>query len=151
MPFGRSIRKRLTKHPKFYFFDTGVVNAINKKLRVTPTENTYEYGQLFESFIINEIIRLNEYYRLDLSLSFYRTENNAEVDCIIETPSNKVIALEIKSTKNPAAKHCRGLFSFKKVVENAELILISRIHRPIKQNNVTFLPWEDALKYISSL
>ena len=148
LPYGRSIRKKLVKHPKFYFFDTGVVSALTKKLRVPYQENTYEFGRAFEHFFICELMRLNEYKRLDLGFSFYRTERGSEVDCIVETPKGKTIAVEIKSTMNPASTHCSGLYSFKQKVPDAELILACRTSNSLKINKVMVLPWKEALKYI---
>ncbi len=49
---------------------------------------------------------------MDLVLSFYRTERGAEVDCIIETPAGKTVAVEIKSTENPSSTMLTGLHSF---------------------------------------
>lgn len=147
-PYGRSIRKKMVKHPKFYFFDTGVVSALTRKLSVPFLEHSYEYGQAFEHFFICELIRLNDYRRLDLEFSFYRTERGAEVDCIIENPKGKIIAVEIKSTRVPSASHCTGLYSLKQRVPNAELILACQTQKPIKLKEVIGMPWEEALQYI---
>ncbi len=147
-PFGRSIRKRMTKHPKFYFFDTGVVSALNRKLKVSLIEKTSEFGQSFEHYFICEIIRINSYQRLDLDISFYRTEKGAEVDCIIELPSGKILAIEIKSTSAPIALHCKGLYSFKHKVPDAQLILACTADKPFKINDVTVKPYMQVLKEI---
>ena len=80
--------------------------------------------------------------------SFYRMEKGAEVDCIIETPTGKIVALEIKSTSMPDSPHCSGLYSFKQKVPDTELILICKTSNPIKLKNVLAMPWQDALRYI---
>ncbi|MEW5691774.1 MAG: AAA family ATPase [Candidatus Hydrogenedentota bacterium] len=151
LPYGRSIRKKMTRHPKFYLFDTGIVNALNKRLQVTLEQNSYEFGRLFEQFLVCEIIRMNNYRRADFTISFYRTERGVEVDCIIETPKGKIVALEIKSTRNPDTTHCSGLISFKEKVKEAELILACRIDIPRKLDKVLAYPWETALEYISTI
>jgi predicted AAA+ superfamily ATPase len=150
-PYTRSIRKQLSRHPKFYLFDTGVCRAIIKKSSVSIEENGEEYGRAFEHFIICEILKLNEYNRLDLSLSFYRTEQGAEVDCVIETPSGRTLALEIKITPYPASAHMRGLRSFIECVPNAECILVCKTPRPVKIGNCTALNWRDVLDKIAGL
>ncbi len=150
-PYASSIRKKMIRHPKFYFFDMGVVTALTKKLNVELLENTFEYGNAFEHFIICELIRLNSYKRLDLNFSFYRTEAGAEVDCIIETPNGKTVALEIKSTSVPCSKHCSGLYSFGKKQPKAELILACKTLNPIRIKNVLAMPWLEALAYIGSI
>jgi len=151
LPYNRSVRKRLTKHPKFYFFDLGLVSALNKKLKIPLLESSYEYGKAFEHFFICEIFRLNEYLRLDLDISFYRTERGAEVDLVLQTPKGKTIAIEIKSTKNPVPRHCSGLYSFKKVVPEAKLFLVSRVSNLMQFNDVLVLPWEKFWDYVLDL
>ncbi|MCP5105689.1 MAG: ATP-binding protein [bacterium] len=148
MPYSKSIRKRMSKHPKFYFFDPGVVTAITNRLRVELQENSYEFGNAFEHFFILEIIRLNRYFRLDLDISFYRTERGTEVDCIVVTPAGKTIAVEIKSTINPSSSMLSGLFSFKEKVRNAQLILACRVETAQAMKDVTVLPWLEAIEYI---
>lgn len=151
LPYSRSIRKKMVRHPKFYFFDTGIVSALNMRLTVPMQSHDPEYGKIFEHFILLELIKLNVYKRADLKFSFYRTEKGAEVDCIIEFPSHKIIALEIKSIKNPAPVHLSGLYSFHEIVPEAELILTCCTDKPLKINNVSILPWNELLEYINSM
>ncbi|MGA1869919.1 MAG: ATP-binding protein [bacterium] len=148
LPYGKSIRKKMAKHPKFYFFDTGVVSALTNKLNLPVEEKSSEYGQSFEHFFINEVVKINEYYRLDFDISFYRTERGAEVDCIITTPSGRIIAIEIKSIDSPRSVHCKGLMSFYECTNNAELILACQAPRPLQIGNVMALPWQQALERI---
>lgn len=150
LPYGKSIRKKMIKHPKFYFFDPGIVSTLTNRLRTEFNENSYEFGNAFEHFFILEIIRLNHYHRLDLVLSFYRTERGVEVDCIIETPAGKTIAVEIKSTANPSAAMLRSLYSFKEKVRDAQLILGCRVEKAQVINEVTVLPWREAIAHICS-
>lgn len=148
LPYARSIRKKMSKQPKFYFFDPGVVTALTNRLRVDLEENSYEFGRAFEHFVILEIIKLNHYNRLDLALSFYRTERGAEVDCIIETSAGKTLAIEIKSTANPTSIMLKGLYSFKEKVPGAQLILACRVERAQVMKDVKVLPWRETLDYI---
>lgn len=150
LPYGKSVRKRMIQHPKFYLFEPGIVTAISNRLRVDLQENSFEFGKAFEHFFLLEITRLNHYHRLDLDLSFYRTERGAEVDCIIETPAGKKIALEIKASTHPSSSMLTGLKSFKEKVSTARLVLACRVERPQVIKDVTVLPWQEALEYIYS-
>jgi predicted AAA+ superfamily ATPase len=60
----------MTKHPKFYFFDTGVVSALTNKLNLQVEEKNSEFGHSLEHFFINEVMKINEYYGLDLDSPF---------------------------------------------------------------------------------
>jgi len=56
-----SVRKRLSKASKFYFFDAGVVRALSRLLTIPLAAGTSAYGEVFESFLVNEIYRKNSY------------------------------------------------------------------------------------------
>lgn len=143
LPYSRALRKRLIKHPKFYFFDTGIVRAIAGKLSVGVIPKTYEYGRIFEHFIITEIIRLADYKGKDYKFSFYQSSNNAEVDLIIETPRGEVHAIEIKSSENPDKSALTGLFSFKEFCPKAALYCVCRAPRKRAAAGIDILPWQD--------
>ncbi len=147
--FQKSHRKRLATHPKFYFFDTGVVRALCKLLTVPLEAQTYEYGRAFEHFVLNEIIRLNTYYQRDFSLSYYRTEHGAEVDLIIERPGAATLAVEIKSSVNPSVSDIRGgLASFQTLVPTARLICVCKAANKRLVEGFEILPWRDFFKEI---
>lgn len=142
-PYARSRRKRLVQHPKFYFFDTGVVRALQKTIGVELQPKTYEYGRAFEHFIILEIMRLASHGELDYEFSFYRTSNQAEVDLIVETPAKETYAIEIKASEQPEAEALSGLLSFKAICPKAVLYCVSQAPQRRKIKDVTILPWQD--------
>ncbi|KAF0134588.1 MAG: putative ATPase [Candidatus Saganbacteria bacterium] len=145
-PYQRSLRKRLVQHPKFYFFDTGVVRALSKKISVPLEPKTPDYGRIFEHFIILEIMRAAEYNKLDYSFSYYRTESGAEVDLIIETPKGQILAIEVKATNIIESPHIRGLISFKESCPEAILYCVCLApHRRIV-DKVTIIPWQEMIK-----
>jgi uncharacterized protein len=147
-PYTKSKRKRLSRQPKFYFFDVGVVRALTRRLTVAIEPQTSDYGKAFEHFIILEIMRANEYERWDLEFSFYRTEAGAEVDLIIETPKGEVLAIEIKGTDNIARSHLRGLKSFLSIRESAHLACVSNSKHQRKIDGIDVLPWKDVINWI---
>lgn len=152
-PFAKTVRRRMAKQPKFYFFDTGVLRALKKTLKVPLERSTPEFGDLFENFFINEVRRLNSYLRLDLNLSFYRTDAGAEVDLIVQRPGKSWLAMEIKSTERPSSSLCSGLLSFAEVMPGAELFLVCRTDQPqifrFGKRTIHALPWLDCFKMLS--
>jgi len=95
--YHRSVRKSQLSSPKFYLFDNGVKNALEASLDSPPFEGGTQYGDLFESFVIQEIFRLNQYHQKDFRLSYLRTKNDAEIDLIL-TRGNRTHLVEIKSS-----------------------------------------------------
>ena len=150
-PYLKSQRKRFSKHPKFYFFDTGVVSALQNKLSVDLIPKTPDYGDFFEHFLILEVMRLNDYFNKEFRFSYFRTERGAEVDLVIETPNEKLIAIEIKSTDQVTNKHVRGLKSFSEEFPRAELYCAATVPRPIKRGAVQIYPWKDMLEFLQAM
>ncbi len=147
-PYSKSVRRRLSKHPKFYFFDLGVRRALTRKLHVPLERHTKEFGEAFEHFLILEIIRLSTYQQWDCTFSFYRTSAGAEVDLIIETPHGRIIALEIKTSESPSEKDLRGLKSFRDICPKAELFMASFAAHGRKMGDVSILPWQDIFNFL---
>lgn len=104
MPFHRSIRKRQNASPKFYFFDLGVKNALLKTLRLEVPPQSYAFGEAFETWVVQECFRLNEYKKLDFTFSYLRTEAGVEIDLIVERPGEQDLLVEIKSAKTIRAE-----------------------------------------------
>lgn len=148
-PFHRSKRKRLAQRPKFYFFDTGVQRAITKKLTVPLEPATPEHGNLFETWVINEMLRLDSYFNLDFEFSFFRTERGAEVDLVIEHPRGKRLAVEIKSSENPHPMEFRsGFEAFKTIDQKAARICVCRTLHARKWEDIEILPWREFFQFI---
>lgn len=143
--FHESIRKRQRSNPKFYFFDSGIQRALSDELNVAIHPRTYDYGNAFEQFVINEINRLQSYYRKDYRLSYLLTGAAVEIDLIMERPGMKRAAVEIKSTSRVAKSDLRGLLSLGKDIPNCELFCFSMDPMPKIIEGVTCLPWQAGL------
>ena len=149
-PYAKSYRKAVSRHPKFYFFDTGVVRALSKKIQAPLEQYTSEFGHAFEHFIYLEMIRAVEYQRLDYTFSFYQSVGGAEVDFIVETPTGEIHAIEVKARDNVQGKELRGLHSFQKIQNKAQLHCVTLAPYVRKENGITIWPWQEFLKTIFS-
>ncbi len=141
-PYLKSMRKRLIEHPKYYLFDTGVINSICGRLEINLKAKTMIYGKLFEHFIILETKRLINYYEKPWRIYFWRTSHGAEVNLIIEKEDKSIYAIEIKSSEYVSSKDLTGLKEFKKEFPTAKTICVCQANNPYKENNITFLPWQ---------
>lgn len=96
-PYYVNISKRLTKMPKLYFYDTGLLCYLLGIDSPQQIENHTLRGELFENLAMVELIkqRLNE--GLDPNITFYREHSGKEVDAIIS--SGGLHLYEIKSGK----------------------------------------------------
>jgi len=150
-PYSRSVRKRLRKNPKFYFFDLGVKRALERTLGQTIIDNTYAYGKAFEHFIILECMRLNEYLKKDFSFSYLRTKDDAEIDLIVDRPGQPTIIADIKSSRIAVETDIRTLKAFMTDIPNSKAMLISRDSHERIIDGVHFLHWKNAITEIMQI
>lgn len=131
--------------PKFYFFDPGVVRALTGTLREPPSPE--ERGQLFETFIINEIRAWIACKNTGGEIGYWRTPSNAEIDLVYRSPGSKknTIGFEIKSSKNWKSEYSRALKERIKdhTLEKAYGIFCGP--GPLKDGNVNILDWRTFL------
>lgn len=147
-PWIRSVRKRLSAHPKFYLFDTGITNALQKRLTASP--DSVHRGRLFEQFIITETNRLLSYSRSEAELFYWRTNNGAEVDLLIVKHGTINLAIEIKSSPNVSSADCSGLRSFGEEHPDVPKIVVGTVNTPFEIGAVTVLPWKEYFKRLSN-
>lgn len=86
-------RKEVTKMRKIYFYDIGIRNAIIHNF--SPIELRNDVGQLWENFVVMEIIKKNEYAQKDLKYYFWRSLQQQEVDLIVQD-EQQITAFEMK-------------------------------------------------------
>lgn len=146
--YHRSVRKRQTTAPKFYFFDTGVKRALDRTLSVELLPQTYAFGDAFEHFVILEIVRLCSYKQNDFRFSYFRTHEDAEVDLIVERPGRSALLVEIKSSEQADGAELKSLERIAQDFGHCECICLSRDKIRRKVGDTMILPWQEGLKYI---
>lgn len=145
-PWRKSLRKRLVGHPKFYLFDLGITNAINRHL-AEPPDNLLR-GRLFEQFIILETQRVLSYLQSEARIFYWRTNTGAEIDLLIEKNDKIIAAFEIKAKREVGGDDFSGFRSFKNDNPKVPCFLICEASEPYKQGEIEVLPWVDYLKQL---
>lgn len=148
-PYHTSIRKRQKKSPKFYWFDTGVRRALAGTIDSPTTPKSFEYGSLFESFLVNEIHRLLVYSERSFRLSFIRVDDDLEIDLVLERSGEPTYLIEIKSTTYIQEHHVRTLANYAKDIPNSIPVCFSLDTTPRKIGDVVCLPWREGIKELS--
>lgn len=142
----QSLRKRQKKNPKFYYFDTGVTRSLNRRLNVPLKKGTFEYGDLFEQFIVLEMHRLNSYYSLDFQFSYLQTNNGLEIDVVIERPGKPTAFVEIKSTDNLTVSELTSLKSLKNDYPKHQYFCLSNDKNSNEFEKIKILHWKKGLE-----
>ncbi len=146
-----SIRKSQRLSPKFYLFDMGVCRTLKRTIDVPLLPQTYEFGDTFEHFIILECIKLTEYYRKNWKFSYLLTKDGAEIDLIIDRPSQKTICIEIKSSSVITKYDVQNLNRIGKDIPNSKLYCFSRDPQKKKIQNTICMEWKEGLREIFKL
>ena len=128
----------MSHQPKFYFFDNGVTRALLGTLKVPPSP--LEKGRLFEQWVVQEIIRLNEYYQKDWKLSFWRTTHGAEVDLLISRGTKLLYAIECKFRHQPSSSDLSGLRSFHESYMDVPCFVVAPVKRSFRLSFARVLP-----------
>jgi predicted AAA+ superfamily ATPase len=144
MPFAKSHRKRLVQHPRFFFFDVGVLNGLIGSYDVSADR----IGMLFEHFIFNQLIETAESLNHPIKISSYRTEYGVEVDFIVET-HHELIAIEAKASTQVSTSDLRGLKNFREYYGKPmrSVVLYLGLHKKII-DDVEILPWMEFFRTV---
>lgn len=107
-PYYANIAKRLTKTPKLFFYDTGLLcHLLGIK---TPDElvNSEAYGAVFENYVIAEQLKSYINHLTTPLLFFYRDDSKVEVD-LVDTTNKPINFVEIKSGQTYRATFSRSV------------------------------------------
>lgn len=136
-------KRRVIESPRFYFFDTGIVNDLSHRGRLNP--GTPEYGAAFEHLIFMEL-RAFQSYRGGPPLAYWRTASGMEVDFIL---GDGRVAIEAKSSDNITSDHLKGLRAWRQEHPTSRCILVSRAPRArVTEDKIEILPWQSFLKML---
>lgn len=95
-PFFRNVGKRLTKSPKAYLRDTGLLHHLLNIGSLAELDAHPVRGASWETFVIEDMLRRERLARPFSQPFFWRTAAGAEVDLIIQR-GDAVCAVEIKA------------------------------------------------------
>ncbi len=113
-PYYKNYNKRLVKMPKLYFYDTGLVCSLLGIRNEEQLPFHFNYGSVFENFIINEFIKQDLNAGVIPSLYFWRDKTGKEIDLLIEK-GNKHIPIEIKAAKTYSTDFFKNIIYWNKL------------------------------------
>lgn len=115
-PYTRA-RKRITRAPRFVFFDIGVRHVL-ADLPLGEALLELDAGHIFEQFVAGELYHRCCHLGAGYRLWTWRTSSGAEVDAVLETPE-EIIPIEVKWTEDPSPRDARHLETFMDLHPNA--------------------------------
>jgi predicted AAA+ superfamily ATPase len=147
-----STTKQLRTTPKLYLFDNGVACALRGELGIEVIESSASFGKMFEARVIQEVFRINDYEQLDLKFSYWRTNNDVEVDLIVSRGAGRPLcAIEIKSSTAPEEKHLMSLKRFADDYPKTPKFCVCRTRNRYRLDDVQIIPFEEVAEILRAL
>lgn len=136
----------LVKHPKYFFFDLGVVNAVLDNFKASSDRK----GLLMEHLFFNQLKNTSYCLDRELKISHFRTRNGLEVDFVVEN-KKKVFLIEVKSSI-PSASELNPLKRAREhFPKNTECIVACPQDEKRKIQGIRILEWQQVIKEIFDL
>jgi predicted AAA+ superfamily ATPase len=142
-PHTVSFNKRLVKMPKLYFYDAGLATWL-LGIRTPEQMETHPLrGNIFETFIIGELLKSRLNSGEKPAFFFWRDNNGNEVDLIIEQ-GTKLIPIEIKSGRTLTHESFAGLEKWRALAgaKVAGPALIYGGDESYKQKEIKVVSWK---------
>ena len=140
-PYSNNELQRLVKTPKLYFCDTGLCAYLTRWLTPDSLREGAASGQLYENYVVMELVKNYSYSKNTALLSFYRDEKSKEVDVFVEE-NGYIHPLEIKKSANPDKREVRKFDVIEKTTlmkGNGGIVCMMPRPFPIDESN-TFIP-----------
>lgn len=117
--YGGNLRKEITRHSKYYFYDTGIRNAVIANFN--PPEIRNDTGFLWENFLVIERMKKQSYAPVYANNFFWRSWSRQEVD-FVEERGGRLFGYEFKWGREQRKSPGLWLQSY----ENASFEIINR-------------------------
>ena len=143
-PHSVNFNKRMIKMPKLYFYDAGLAAWL---LGIKTTEQIITHplrGNIFETFIISELIKSKLNFGEKPSFFFWRDSNGNEVDLIVEQGIN-LMPIEIKSGRTLTHEAFAGLEKWRTLAGKKAVLpaLIYGGEESYTQKGIKVIGWKE--------
>lgn len=140
--FTRRARRRLSSHPKFYWFDAGVFVSMRP---TGPLDRQEEIaGAALEGLVAQHLRAWNDYSGADHRLGFWSTKAGTEVDFVVYGPLG-LWALEVKHAAEVRSKDLRSLRAFCADYPEAQARLLYRGRESLAIDGIHCIPCDQFL------
>jgi hypothetical protein len=142
-PFLANVQKRLTKSPKLYVRDTGILHHLAGLRRPSDLATWPKRGSSFEGLVVEELIALARSRLSSPVAYFWRTQAGAEVDLLL-VEGRRILPIEVKLG---ASVDRHGMAGLRQCMSDLGLrrgfvVTTGRERRQLAPG-VELVPWED--------
>jgi hypothetical protein len=145
-PFHANVQKRLTKSPKLYVRDTGLLHFMAGLRAPGDLETWPRRGSSFEGLVLEELVSLAELRFVRPGIFFWRTQAGAEVDLLI-ADGRRIHPVEIKLGRAVGPRDVAGLRQCMKDLSLARgWVVYNGRERTRIGTAITLVPWQDIVR-----
>lgn len=132
----------VVKHPKFYFFDPGVLNGLLGNFVVSPDR----VGVLFEHLWVSQLRASAAARNIELRLRTFRTRAGLEVDFVVDLGQERWL-VEVKATPRPDTADVSSLSRAARYFPSAtKKLLVHNGTTARVLEGIPVLPWQEGLR-----
>lgn len=134
----------LVKHPRYFFFDNGVLNGLFGNFVASPDRA----GMLFEHIVFNQLRVSARAHGVDCEIHNFRTRGGLELDFIVTMKgrSTKTWAIEVKSGSVHANEVAATFAQAKRYLPpRTEFVVATPGGHPRRLTHGRILPWQQLL------
>lgn len=110
-PYYENFGKRVTKSPKVYFSDTGLLCYLLGIAEPAQVMRDPLVGNIFENFVFLELMKERTNKGVDPNIYFFRDQSGREVDFILEA-QRTLTPIEVKVAETYTPTFQKGIVSF---------------------------------------
>ena len=99
-PYSNNLLKRTVKHPKLYFFDTGLVAYLTRYSSPEILQHGSINGEILKNYVVSEMRKSYMNAGEEPLMHYFRDKDGREIDVILEY-DGKLHPIEIKKSSNP--------------------------------------------------
>jgi predicted AAA+ superfamily ATPase len=136
-PWRKTVKRKPLASSKYYFFDVGVVSALQGRPFLPGTP---EFGEAFETFIMHELSCFSDYVSGE-PLSFWRSTSGFEVDFIIGDHT----AVEVKAKENVSTQDIKSLRALREEKQLKNFVCVCLEKRSREVDGIKILPYAEFL------
>lgn len=153
-PYGENFGKRLSRSPKIYFLDCGTACYLTEVTNKSMILKGNMFGQLFETFCIQETIKIFQSKGKRPSMYYLRTKDGLEIDLILKI-NNNLYPIEIKSSKTPNISMTSSIEKFislskKSNIKKSYLLSLSEESHSLTRN-VNLITFKEYITWLKNI
>ncbi len=137
-------RKRLVKHPKLFWRDSGLLHALNGMKNNEDLFSQIWVGASWEGWVIEQICTRLQMNGKSIQAYHFSTTDGYALDLLLNY-EDQLWAINTTISSNPPPEFFSELAKVASMVGADNAILISRTHQPLQQSGVVSLSLVEAL------